>query len=208
MFKGTLSEEEMEDEHPRELAEIKAGQVDPRPDAKTLARRRRVFFPIYALLVLAMLAGVAFFVLGETTAVATVPPAEVVVVYAPQTPTPLPTLPPTATPTPVTPTATAAPGAEETPAAAAVVTWQNGIGELMKAKCGTCHSSAAKAGGLDLTSYQAALSNGNSGPGVVPGEPNTSLVVSRQSSGKHPGMFSAEELEQIIHWIESGAPEQ
>jgi hypothetical protein len=32
-------------------------------------------------------------------------------------------------------------------------------------------------------------------------------VVKIQESGDHPGLFSAEELQQIIDWINSGAPE-
>jgi hypothetical protein len=34
------------------------------------------------------------------------------------------------------------------------------------------------------------------------------LVISRQSSGKHPGMFLPEELQRVLHWIEQGALEE
>jgi hypothetical protein len=61
---------------------------------------------------------------------------------------------------------------------------------------------------LDVSSFQAALKGGNTGPGIVPGEPNTSIVFGRQSSGQHPGMFTPEELQRVLAWIEAGAPEQ
>lgn len=205
MFHGKMTEAEMEDEHPRSLADIKAGRVDPRPDPAALRRRQMIFFPIFAALAVAMLAGVYFFVAFETTAVATAPAAEEVAIYAPYTATPLPTLAPTSTPVPPTVTPTPLPG--ETPLPPAVDTWQNGIGELVQAKCAACHSAAAPMGGLDVTGYQAALKGGNTGPGIVPGEPSTSLFITRQTSGKHPGMFSAEELQRVLGWIEAGALE-
>jgi len=206
MFHGKMTEEEMEDEHPRALADIKAGNVDPRPGPAILRRRKMIFFPVFAVLAAAMMVGVYFFVASETTALATAPAAEDVAIYAPYTATPLPTLAPTPTPVPPTSTPTPVPG--ETPLPQAPDTWQGGIGELFQARCGACHSSVNPLGGLDVSSYQAALTGGKTGPGIVPGEPNTSLVISRQTSGKHPGMFSAEELQRVLAWIEAGASEQ
>lgn len=206
MFHGKMTEEEMEDEHPRSLAEIKAGKVEPRPDPATIRRRRLIFFPAFAALAAAMIAGVYFFVAFETTAVATAPAAEDVAVYAPYTATPLPTLAPTPTPIPPTPTPTPEPGKTAQPQAPD--TWQRGIGELIQARCGACHSTTNPMGGLDVSSYQAGSAGGKSGPGIVPGEPGTSLVISRQTSGKHPGMFTQEELQRVLAWIEAGAPEQ
>lgn len=217
MFRGTLSEGEMLDEHPQELANIKVGQIEPRPDAGTIASRRKVFFPAYGALAAVLLAGVWFFVGGEKTAIPAVPPAETVVVYSPLTPTPVPTLPPTPTPQPtatVAPTPTPQPGVPtETPGAATAtpavaITWDSLIGDLMKTKCTACHGASTQLGGLDLSSYQAALAGGNSGPAVVPGEPNSSLLVSRQSSGNHPGQLSPEELQLVVQWIEAGALEK
>ena len=78
----------------------------------------------------------------------------------------------------------------------------------MAKSCVACHSSTNKMGGLDLSSYQAALAGGVSGASVVPGEVQTSLLISRQASGQHPGQFSAGDLELVRHWIEIGAPEK
>jgi formate dehydrogenase gamma subunit len=196
IFTGYLTEEEMEDEHPQALAQIKTGAKSPEIAPDVLARRRRIFYPVYGVLAAVMLVGVYFFVAYEETAIATVPPPEEVSVFVPLTPTPLPTV---AIETVVPPPETSA---------GEPVTWQSGIQALVEKKCVACHNSTTAAGELDLSSYQAALAGGVSGAAIVPGEAHTSLLVSRQASGGHPGQWSTDELEQVIHWIELGAPEQ
>jgi hypothetical protein len=74
----------------------------------------------------------------------------------------------------------------------------------LEAKCVDCHGSIA---GLDLSSYQAAMKGGNSGPIIVPGDPDNSLIVIKQSK-KHPGQLGQGELQALIEWIASGAPER
>jgi formate dehydrogenase gamma subunit len=197
IFTGYLTHEEMEDEHPRVLAEIEAGRRPPKVAPDVLARRRRAFLGVYGVLAICMLIGAYFFVAYEQTAIATIPPAEDVTVFVHLTPTPIPTLPPpppTRTPSPVT--------AADLPA-----TWEGGIADLFEQKCVSCHSSALASGGLDLSSYEAAMAGGDSGAAIVPGESHTSLLVANQASGGHPGQFSPDELEQIVHWVELGAPE-
>jgi len=189
MFTGRLTEHEMLEDHILELADIKAG-VDQIPqDPKLFAKRKKVFFPLYTLLAAVMLVGVYFFVAGEDTAIATVPLAENVIVYAPLTPTPLPTPLPTATPAPVG------------------NTWNEGIAALLIDRCGTCHA-ASVMGGLDLRTYQGTLSGGVSGPAVVSGNPDESLLVKRQLEGNHPGQLSEDEVNTIIEWIQSGVLEK
>ena len=200
IFNGYLTEEEMEDEHPRELKRLKAGRMDPPSTPEDIARRRRVYFPVYGVLAVIMLAGVWFFVGYEETAIATLPPAEQVSVFVPLTPTPLPTARPTNTPAPTSTAATA-----EAPAAA-TSSWETDIAAMMEAKCTSCHD-GNKMGGLDLTTYQATLRGGVSGAGVAPGESHTSLIITRQASGNHPGQWTAEELALVAAWIEAGAPE-
>ena len=203
MFKGDLTEDEMEDEHPAELAAIRAGRIDPAPAPELIAKRRRVYFPVFGVLAAVMLLGIWFFVGSETTAVTTLPPAEEVTVFVHLTPTPLPTALPTDTPAP---TNTPAPGGEPEPAVES--SWDTDISGLMAESCVACHSSSNKLGGLDLSSYQAALAGGVSGAAIVPGEVQTSLLISRQASGQHPGQFDAGDLALVRHWIELGAPEK
>ncbi|WKZ37156.1 MAG: cytochrome b/b6 domain-containing protein [Anaerolineales bacterium] len=74
MFNGKMTEEEMLHEHPLELADIKAGITDRRPDAATLRKRQMIYYPIAAALTLGMLAGIYGFVNAEVTSVTTVQP--------------------------------------------------------------------------------------------------------------------------------------
>ena len=75
------------------------------------------------------------------------------------------------------------------------------------AVCIACHSGDAS-GGLDLTTYDNLLRGGRSGPAVVPGDPDSSVLVQKQSSGNHYASFSELELAKIIEWILAGAPEK
>jgi formate dehydrogenase gamma subunit len=190
MYTGKISEETMLHDHPIELADIKAGTAKIPVTPEGVAKRRRIYLPIYTVVAAIMLVGVYFFVAYEATAIATIPPAEDVEVFVPLTPTPLPTPPPSPTPPPVTD-----------------LTWEGGISILLESKCVACHNSSSMIGGLDLGDYQAALRGGNSGPAVIPEDPENSQIIIVQVPGDHPGQLSASELAQIREWIESGAPE-
>jgi cytochrome b subunit of formate dehydrogenase len=88
IWTGEQSEEEMRSEHPLELEDIKAGKADRTPDAATLRKRQRIFFPIAAILTLVMLAGVYGYVNSEVTAVKTIPPISTTLESPLQTPQP------------------------------------------------------------------------------------------------------------------------
>ncbi len=88
MFIGKLSAHAMQEEHSLELARIESGKADWKPKPEQIARWRRRFIPIAAVLGMVMLGGVFVFLLVETTAVTTVPkPSAKVQIYAPRTPT-------------------------------------------------------------------------------------------------------------------------
>jgi formate dehydrogenase gamma subunit len=74
MFTGKITEEEMVHEHPKELEDIQAGGANRVLDAATLRKRQRIFYPIAAILTVAMLAGVYGYVTAEETALTTIPP--------------------------------------------------------------------------------------------------------------------------------------
>lgn len=74
MFNGKMTEEEMLHEHPLELADIKAGIADRRPDAATIRKRQMIYYPIAAVLTIAMLGGIYGFINAEDTALTTIPP--------------------------------------------------------------------------------------------------------------------------------------
>ncbi|MCJ7566488.1 MAG: cytochrome b/b6 domain-containing protein [Anaerolineales bacterium] len=188
MFTGKLTEDEMLAEHPLELADLKAG-LPAKPNAVLVRKRQRIFFPVYSVAAAAMLLGTYLFVGVEETAITTLPPAEEVIIFAPLTPTPLPTPLPTRQPVPMG------------------NTWVTGIGDLFSQKCGLCHAGETLMGGLDLSSYQTALEGGNSGPGIIPGNPDSSVLMTTQRAGGHPIQLSEEELSLIRKWIDGGAPE-
>lgn len=193
MFTGKMSEEEMLHEHPLELADIKAGIAERELDPVAVRKRQRTFLPVAAALALFMLLGVYGFVNAEQTAITTVErQAPTVVVFVPWTPTPAPTL---------TPTAEGAPEVVSDP------TWDNSIGALFQAKCGACHGASAL-GGLDLSTYEQAMEGGDSGPAITPGDSDNSLLITIQQAGGHPGQLTPEELAQVIEWIDAGAPER
>ena len=193
MFNGKLTEEQMLHEHPLELADIKAGIDQPVTTPEGIARRKRIFFPIYSVVAALLTFGIVYFVTFEDTAIVTVPPSEAegVEVFVPFTPTPLPT----SLPSP-------------TPASEVALVWEGGIGPLVESRCGGCHNGSSLIGGLDLTTYQRALKGGNSGPAVMPGDPQASTLITIQAAGGHPGQLTEGELTQVNEWIAAGAPEK
>jgi hypothetical protein len=211
MFTGKMTEEEMLHEHPLELADIKAGMSERPLDPVALRKRQRLYLPVAAVLALFMLLGIYGFVSAEQTALTTIErQAPTVVVFVPWTPTPAPTITPTV---PVTETAPATPtsaDAQQTPGTTAVasdLTWDNAIGPMLQEKCMPCHGAVAS-GGLNLSTYADAMSGGASGPVIVPGDGENSLLVTRQQAGGHPGQLTPEEIAQVIEWIDAGALEK
>ncbi len=87
------------------------------------------------------------------------------------------------------------------------LTFDDTIRPLLELRCASCHGASGIAG-LDLTSYESTLAGGDAGPAVVPGEPENSLLISKQMGEQaHFGQFSTEELEFVSAWILAGAPE-
>lgn len=191
MFNGKLTIHQMEEEHPIEMADLRAGLNLPAITKEQKKSRQRIFWSFYSVVALLGVMGVFWFISFEQTAITTVPPRETAEIFAPLTPTPFPTPLPTATPAPISENAT----------------WDTGIGELFNTKCAGCHNSATKIGELDLTSYQAAMTGGSTGPVIVPNDPQNSRIVTIQQAGGHPGQLSQAEIDQVIKWIEAGAPE-
>jgi len=209
MWTGRLTEDEMLHEHPLELADIKAGLAERPVEAVVLRKRQRIYFPIAAVLTVIMLAGVYGFTTAENTALTTIPPRpDIIEVFVPQTPTPIPTPIPSPTPTPRPPTATPAADASPTTPSSAT-TWNSAIGALLAGKCVSCHGGAQPAAGLNLSSYSTAIKGGASGPWFLSGDSANSLLVLKFGSGGHPyASLLEEELALIKEWIDAGALEK
>jgi len=61
----------------------------------------------------------------------------------------------------------------------------------------------------DLTSYKTTLAGGGTGPAVVPGDPDASLIIKRQTGDlPHFTQLTLDEIQLIIDWIDAGAPEE
>ena len=184
----------MEEEHPAELHAIESGRGWQRPPEAVIRQRQRVFVPVAVVAGVALSAFAIWFVSVEpATAITTVPQGETVAVFVPITPTPRPTLAPTATP--------------EVAAGVTPASWEGQFSALFQNRCGACHGRTA-VGGLNLSTYANALQGGAGGSGIVPGDPDASRIVQIQSAGNHPGQLTIEELQQVINWIEAGAPEK
>ena len=87
IFTGYLNEEEMSDEHPLQLAAIESGEDTITIPPEVLRRRRRVFFPAYAAIVLLGAAFILVFLTYQEIAITTVvPPDNGVEIYTPYVP--------------------------------------------------------------------------------------------------------------------------
>ena len=102
-------------------------------------------------------------------------------------------------------------GAEEgditAPPAAGAVDWDGVIGAMFSPSCTGCHGAGMQSGGLDLSSYAAAVAGGGRGAGVVPGDAAASVIVLVQEAGGHPGQLPTEDLAVLSDWIDAGAAE-
>lgn len=198
IFTGYISREEMQREHALEFAEIESsGQPQP-PDPAVLKKRRRIFLPIYAGVAAVLLAGIYLFVTIEETAITTIEPAEDVQVFVPS---------PNAT-VPLVTTTEAQETTTTTGDSSGVIAWDTSIEALFVGSCGACHSGSGGLGGLDATTYGGVLDGGNDGPGIVPGDPDESVIYTLQLAGGHPGQFNDQDLDTVLEWIENGAPEE
>jgi nitrate/TMAO reductase-like tetraheme cytochrome c subunit len=89
------------------------------------------------------------------------------------------------------------------------LTYADSVGPLLELRCGSCHGETGSLQGLNLTSYQTTLQGGVSGPAIVPGDPENSLLLIKQTGEQnHFGQLSVEESELVSQWIAAGAPER
>jgi len=94
----------------------------------------------------------------------------------------------------------------------APVSFSQDIMPLMRAHCVSCHGGAQPAGKLDLSSAKGMQKGGASGPLVVPGKPDKSILVKRLlGQGGLPQMpmgfapFTKVQIDKVKAWIAAGA---
>jgi len=82
------------------------------------------------------------------------------------------------------------------------------IEAIMARFCLDCHGVKHREAGLDLRTLQSILSGGESGPAIVPGHPEQSILFDMvhdghmPPEGKRPGAY---QLRRLRLWIASGA---
>ena len=87
---------------------------------------------------------------------------------------------------------------------------------IMYLRCSVCHGLRRQEAGLDLRSRVSMLKGGKSGPVIVPGHPEQSLILKRIQSGEMPPkkelmdvsikVITSTETEKLASWIAAGAP--
>jgi hypothetical protein len=110
--------------------------------------------------------------------------------------------------------------AEPTPALspADVQYFETKVRPILEGKCFDCHSHEAKRikGGLLVDSRDSLLHGGDSGPAVVPGNPEKSVLIHairytdpdlQMPPDEHGGKLSEQQITDLTEWIRRGAPD-
>src|SRR5262249_35816514 len=94
---------------------------------------------------------------------------------------------------------------------------QHDVLPILLRRCTVCHGARSPEAGLDLRSRATMLRGGKSGPAIVSGKPEESLLLKKIRSGEMPPRrrivevsikpIEAAETELLARWIALGAPE-
>jgi cytochrome c5 len=91
------------------------------------------------------------------------------------------------------------------------VTFSGQVAPIFQAKCQMCHNSSTHLAGWDSSSYETVVTSGDNGPVVIAGDVKNSLLAQlvQGINGKTmppQGGLSQEDIQTILDWITSGAP--
>ncbi len=84
--------------------------------------------------------------------------------------------------------------------------------ELLAHRCANCHGATSVENGFDMSTRESLLAGGESGPAVVPGNSNGSLLYRLAARLQEPHMpeegdaLTTDELKLLAEWIDRGAP--
>jgi hypothetical protein len=94
---------------------------------------------------------------------------------------------------------------------------QHDVIPILLRRCTVCHGALQREVGLDLRSKASLLRGGKSGPAIVPGKPEESLMIKKIRAGQMPPLrrliqdsvkpIEPAETELLAKWIGLGAPE-
>ena len=92
------------------------------------------------------------------------------------------------------------------------LSYERDVRPILKAHCFHCHGEAGeKEGQLDVRLRRLIVAGGESGPALVPGKPEESLLVERLLEGDMPPEEvsirpTPKEIDTIVRWVRAGAP--
>lgn len=96
---------------------------------------------------------------------------------------------------------------------AVTVSYETDVLPILRAKCYRCHSGRRQEGSLQLDLRNAVLRGGDSGPGLVPGDKEKSLIwqriVTKEVAERMPldaARLNEAEIDVISKWIDAGVP--
>jgi hypothetical protein len=97
------------------------------------------------------------------------------------------------------------------PDPAAIEFFEKSVRPILAARCQECHGSVKQKGGLRLDARAPILAGGSTGPAVVPGKPDESLLVDAINYGETYQMppkskLPASEIATLTEWVKRGAP--
>ncbi len=87
-------------------------------------------------------------------------------------------------------------------------TYKSTFSAMFNSRCTFCHSGPSAEAGLDLSSYESMMKGSKNGAVIVPGDSAGSVLIQRQSANRaHFGQVLDDEREELIKWVDAGAPE-
>jgi WD40 repeat protein len=91
------------------------------------------------------------------------------------------------------------------------VSYFKGIQPILQRSCQGCHQPATKSGDLLLTTYEGFMAGGAKGKVIIPGQPESSLIIGYLTGRSKPQMplgaepLPADQIETFRRWILEGA---
>jgi hypothetical protein len=95
------------------------------------------------------------------------------------------------------------------PLSAVHAEFEHDILPILTAHCLKCHSAGKPKGGLDLRTVDRATKGGTSGPALIPGSADKSLLIGKITAGEMPPgkvKLAESEVRLLRQWIDAGAP--
>src|SRR5262245_7373987 len=94
--------------------------------------------------------------------------------------------------------------------AAQVEYFEKAVRPVLATNCFNCHGPDKQKGGLRLDSREALMKGGDSGPAVVPGKPEDSLLITAVHYDGTPqmppkGKLKADQIAALTTWVKEGA---